>query len=146
MPRSRVTRRPGTLRRYVPFFYGRWDAAARAHAEVEFERRAPDAEAGYYADGAFEPAATGAELRSLRAPVLIYAGELDLVPAPRGRGPGVGLFPHAELAVQPGAGHFPWVDDPARFAARDGVLPGLTRCQTANTIRRQQADPAGSVT
>ncbi len=107
----------GTLRRYVPFFYGRWDAAARAHAEVEFEHRAPDAEAGYYADGAFDPAATRAALRSLRAPVLIYAGELDLSPAPEVAARAVGLFPHAELAVQPGAGHFPWVDDPARFAA-----------------------------
>jgi len=26
-----------------------------------------------------------------------------------------GLFEHAELAVQPGAGHFPWLDDTAWF-------------------------------
>jgi pimeloyl-ACP methyl ester carboxylesterase len=26
-----------------------------------------------------------------------------------------GLFEHAELPVQPGAGHFPWLDDPAWF-------------------------------
>jgi len=25
------------------------------------------------------------------------------------------LFPRAELVVQPGAGHFPWLDDPDRF-------------------------------
>ena len=108
--------RAETLRRYVPFFYGRWDDAARANAVVEFERRAPDAEAGYYADGAFDPAGTRAALRSLTAPVLVYAGELDLSPAPEVAARAVGLFPHGELAVQPGAGHFPWVDDPARFS------------------------------
>ncbi|MDF2708821.1 MAG: alpha/beta hydrolase, partial [Nonomuraea muscovyensis] len=27
------------------------------------------------------------------------------------------LFPNAELVVQPGAGHFPWLDDPAAFTA-----------------------------
>jgi pimeloyl-ACP methyl ester carboxylesterase len=26
-----------------------------------------------------------------------------------------GLFEHPELAVQPGAGHFPRLDDPVRF-------------------------------
>jgi proline iminopeptidase len=26
-------------------------------------------------------------------------------------------FPDASVVVQPGAGHFPWVDDPAAFAA-----------------------------
>jgi pimeloyl-ACP methyl ester carboxylesterase len=26
------------------------------------------------------------------------------------------LFPKAELTVQPGAGHFPWLDDPVRFS------------------------------
>jgi pimeloyl-ACP methyl ester carboxylesterase len=28
-----------------------------------------------------------------------------------------GLFPHASLVVQPGAGHFPWLDDRDRFLA-----------------------------
>ncbi len=27
-------------------------------------------------------------------------------------------FPHGTLDVQPAAGHFPWLDDPAWFAAR----------------------------
>jgi pimeloyl-ACP methyl ester carboxylesterase len=27
------------------------------------------------------------------------------------------LFREASVVVQPGAGHFPWVDDPAAFAA-----------------------------
>jgi pimeloyl-ACP methyl ester carboxylesterase len=28
-----------------------------------------------------------------------------------------GLFPNAEFAVQPGAGHMPWLDDAERFVA-----------------------------
>jgi pimeloyl-ACP methyl ester carboxylesterase len=27
-----------------------------------------------------------------------------------------GLFPNADLVVQPAAGHFPWADDPVAFA------------------------------
>jgi proline iminopeptidase len=34
------------------------------------------------------------------------------------------LFGGATVAVQPGAAHFPWVDDPAAFAA--GVGPFLS--------------------
>ncbi|WP_434089940.1 alpha/beta fold hydrolase [Micromonospora purpureochromogenes] len=26
-----------------------------------------------------------------------------------------GLFPRGELAVQPGGGHYPWLDDPESF-------------------------------
>ncbi|WP_327048410.1 hypothetical protein OG320_11335 [Microbispora sp. NBC_01189] len=54
-----------------------------------------------------------------------YLGELGGLPAHRrllnlNTPPGVvaefaALFPHAEFAVQPGAGHFPWLDDARRF-------------------------------
>jgi len=27
------------------------------------------------------------------------------------------LFPHVELVIQPGAGHFPWRDDDEQFVA-----------------------------
>jgi pimeloyl-ACP methyl ester carboxylesterase len=38
------------------------------------------------------------------------------------------LFPRAELVVQAGAGHFPWLDDPERFvAATEAFLAGPTR-------------------
>jgi proline iminopeptidase len=33
------------------------------------------------------------------------------------------VFPRAELVVQEGAGHFPWVDDPELFATL--VVPFL---------------------
>jgi pimeloyl-ACP methyl ester carboxylesterase len=102
-------------RAYAPFFYGRWDEAARAHAALEFEGRAPAVEAGYYADGAFTPDRTRAALASATAPVLVYAGELDFGPTPALAAEAARLFPRAEVAVQPGAGHFPWLDDPAWF-------------------------------
>ena len=49
--------------------------------------------------------------------MLIYAGELDLSPAPDIAAAAARLFPNATVTVQPGAAHFPWLDDPAFFAA-----------------------------
>lgn len=47
--------------------------------------------------------------------MLVYAGAVDLSPTPRRAGALAGLFPRGELVVQPGAGHYPWLDDPAWF-------------------------------
>jgi proline iminopeptidase len=35
-----------------------------------------------------------------------------------------GLFPNAELVVQPGAGHCPWLDDADRFVAITAAFLG----------------------
>jgi pimeloyl-ACP methyl ester carboxylesterase len=101
----------------APFFYGRWDVAAQAHAEAEVEQTNEAAADVYAAAGAFDPAATRAAIASLDAPVLLLAGGLDSNPLPRIAADIAALFPHAELSVQPGAGHFPWLDDPAHFTA-----------------------------
>lgn len=45
----------------------------------------------------------------------MLAGEWDSGPLPRIAATVAGLFPRAELTVQPGAGHFPWLDGPLRF-------------------------------
>ncbi len=71
----------------------------------------------YASEGAFDPAATRAALARFAAPVLVLAGEVDLNSPPPATAEFAGLFPHTELVVQPGAGHFPWLDDPARFTA-----------------------------
>ena len=100
----------------APCYYGRWDATAQAHAAAEAEqtnRRAADA---FPSSGAFAPVATRAAVARLDAPVLVLAGELDEGPRPHVAADIATLFPHAELAVQPGAGHYPWLDDPGRFA------------------------------
>ena len=52
------------------------------------------------------------------APVLVLAGELDGGPRPALARVAVEAFPDAEFTVQPGAGHYPWVDDGEWFAAR----------------------------
>jgi pimeloyl-ACP methyl ester carboxylesterase len=98
--------------KYLPFYYGRWDAKAREHATDEASWPAPAVAAQYYADGAFDPPGTREQLRNLTAPVLVYAGHLDLGPTPEVAAELAAIFPAGQLIVQPGAGHFPWVDDP----------------------------------
>jgi pimeloyl-ACP methyl ester carboxylesterase len=95
----------------LPFFYGRWDAAAQAHAAAGEDQQNEDAASAFNAEGAFDPAATRAAVAAFSSPVLLLAGELDLGAIPRVAAEFAGLFPNAELVVQPGAGHYPWLDD-----------------------------------
>lgn len=96
--------------------YGRWDAAAQAHAaacEEWFDEEAADA---YLAPGAFDGAdAARAVLAELDVPVLVISGELDGSPRPDSAAEVAGLFPRGEHIVQPGAAHSPWVDGPDEF-------------------------------
>ncbi|MEU0005582.1 alpha/beta hydrolase [Streptomyces sp. NPDC006314] len=103
---------------FLPFFYGRWDDTARAHTDAEPEQTNEEAGERYFADGAFTPDATRAALATLTAPVLVYAGELDGGPRPGLARRAAQAFPNAEFAVQPGAGHYPWLDDPESFLSR----------------------------
>jgi pimeloyl-ACP methyl ester carboxylesterase len=102
----------------MPFFYGRWDATARAHMAAEEQQANDDAAAVYGSAGAYDPPATRAALAELSAPVLVYAGELDTGPTPDLARRAADLFPDARFTVQPGGGHFPWLDDPKGFAER----------------------------
>jgi proline iminopeptidase len=104
-------------RAIAPFFYGRWDAAAQAHCAAEEKQTNEDAGRMFAAEGAFDPAAARAGLAAFSSPVLVVAGGFDL-----SRPPGVvaefaALFPAAQLVVQPGAGHYPWLDDADRFVS-----------------------------
>jgi pimeloyl-ACP methyl ester carboxylesterase len=111
---------PQELQRYqrlsAPLLYGRWDAAAQAQAAAEPAQFAEPARNGFYAD--FEPdPALPSRLTALATPVLLVAGEYDIWPtcaAVRGL---AALLKNADLALLERAGHFPWVDDPALFAA-----------------------------
>lgn len=101
----------------APFFYGRWNEASQAHhARAEAERNVAAA-AMYYADGALDPGATRSALTRLQAPVLVVAGEYDVALPPKYARDYAGMFVNAEVAVQPGAGHYPWLDDPGWFTA-----------------------------
>ena len=110
---------------FEPFFYGRWDDTARAHADAGETQTNDEAGERYFADGAFTPAATRAALATLTAPVLVYAGELDGGPRPALARRTAEAFPTAETTVQPGAGHYPWLDDPEEF--RDRIMAFLDR-------------------
>ena len=104
-------------RAYMPFFYGRWDNAAQAHIDVGVGERSRPVRDGFRAEGAFNPPKTREAISRLTAPVLIYAGELDAAPTPETAAAGARLFPNSTVTVQPGAAHFPWLDDPAFFTA-----------------------------
>ncbi|WP_406452937.1 alpha/beta hydrolase [Streptomyces sp. NBC_00876] len=99
-----------------PFFYGRWDEAARDHHAAGRPDN-PQAVALFGAEGAFDPEATRTALAALAAPVLLLAGEFDLNSPPTSVAAFAALFPDAALVVQAGAGHYPWVDDAERFTA-----------------------------
>ncbi|MBT2508039.1 alpha/beta hydrolase [Streptomyces sp. ISL-98] len=101
----------------APFFYGRWDEVSQAHQAAEAGQKNQQAAAAFGAEGAFNPDATHTALAQFGPPVLLLAGEVDLAAPPRTMAEFAGLFPNAKLVVQPGAGHFPWLDDPDRFVA-----------------------------
>lgn len=103
-----------------PLFYGRWDDAARTHAALGFAEREQAAREGYFADYAVDPATVRTALKELAAPVLLYAGDADPLVTSAMVHEAAALFHDATVIVQPEAGHFPWVDDPAAFAAAVG--------------------------
>ena len=101
----------------TPFTYGRWDAAARAHDERLEAGRNAAARAAYYSAGATGTGTVRAAIARLQVPVLLIAGEYDVSLPPKRAVDYAALFAAAELAVQPAAGHFPWLDDPESFGA-----------------------------
>jgi pimeloyl-ACP methyl ester carboxylesterase len=111
---------PQELQRYraqaAPLLYGRWNAAAQAQAAAEPAQFAPPATEGFYAGFAPDPALP-VRLAALAVPVQLVAGEYDIWPTCTSVRAVAALFAHCDLALLPGAGHFPWVDDPASFAA-----------------------------
>jgi pimeloyl-ACP methyl ester carboxylesterase len=99
----------------APFMHGRWDAVSKAGVAKEATEKNKDAAAVYYSAGAPDPRATRSALARLRAPVLLVTGEYDVGLPPKRAAEYAGLFPQAEIAVQPGSGHYPWRDDPEWF-------------------------------
>ncbi|MEV5607691.1 alpha/beta hydrolase [Streptomyces sp. NPDC052225] len=102
---------------YDAFFYGRWDERARAHAALT-DAQTDDAAGARYGDAAaFDPPATRAALAHLDAPVLLIAGALDGNPDPALVHRAAASYPRGRVVVQPGAAHYPWLDDPAFFVS-----------------------------
>lgn len=69
----------------------------------------------FAAEGSFHPKATRAALGGFGSPVMVLAGEFDVGNPPRAMAECAGLFPTSQLVLQPGAGHFPWLDDADLF-------------------------------
>jgi proline iminopeptidase len=104
----------------APFWHGRWDAAARAlddHPDNEVAAQE------YYADGAIDPSAVRAALKTLDLPTILVAGEYDVALPPKCAQEYVSYFANARLVVQQGAGHCPWLDDPAAFTGAVQRIP-----------------------
>lgn len=106
---------PRLLEIVSPFAYGRWDAVAQEHAAAAEREIRWEAASAYHGEGAYDPEATRRALTGLAAPVLVLAGEYDAGPTPAKAAEAAACFPDAELLVQPGAGHYPWVDDAEAF-------------------------------
>jgi proline iminopeptidase len=100
-----------------PFYYGRWDEGAQVNAMAGVSERHQAARQGFFAGVSLDVAGTRDALKELDAPVLLYAGDLDPLVTPAMVQEAALLFTDATVVVQPGAAHFPWVDDPEAFAA-----------------------------
>lgn len=113
-----------TYRAMRPFYYGRWDENARRHATVGVAERHQPARKGFFAGVSFDPPAMRAAMASLTAPVLLYGGEMDPTVTPALIARAAPVFGDATVVIQPGAGHFPWVEDPGAFAAAVSAFVG----------------------
>ncbi|MFJ1772050.1 alpha/beta fold hydrolase [[Kitasatospora] papulosa] len=138
---------PGTWAGIRPFMYGRWDAAAQAHAaESPAQRNAVAGSLYYPASGVDLASSAVAALRELQVPVLVLAGEYDGGPTPDRAAELAALFPHAEFVVQRGAGHFPWMDGPGDFVRAVAAFldPGVSSVQAGGTrlAYRTWGDPS----
>ncbi|RKT09512.1 pimeloyl-ACP methyl ester carboxylesterase [Streptomyces sp. 1114.5] len=108
---------------FEPLMYGRWDDAARAHAAADPAQRSLPVSEHYYKDYTPDSQELRRRLGALPSPVLLLAGEVDLWPTAKSAADAASLFPEAKLAIQPGAGHYPWLDDPQAFTAKvEGFL------------------------
>ncbi|WP_043672030.1 alpha/beta fold hydrolase [Streptomyces xylophagus] len=113
---------PDSWQAISPFAHARWDEAARAFDEADAKEKNAEAATAYAAEGAFDPAETRAALADFTSPVLVLAGEFDISGPPRAMAEYAELFPNAQLEIQPGAGHMPWLDDAERFLVAVGAL------------------------
>ena len=64
--------------------------------------------------------------------MLLLADEYGVGLPPRNTAEYAGLFEQARLAVQPGAGHFPWLGDPVWFTRALAAFPSWSRRAAAS--------------
>jgi pimeloyl-ACP methyl ester carboxylesterase len=110
---SASPRMRGSLEREMrPFWYGRWDERTKAHAASADTQVSLRAGAGYPPGPGYDVEAARESLRSIDVPVLIVVAELDALTGVAVADRFAAQLPRTEVRVIPGAGHFPWVDQP----------------------------------
>jgi proline iminopeptidase len=100
-----------------PFWYGRWDERAQAHAAGADRQMSLRASAGFAPGDGYDPVAARESLRAIRAEVLIVVGGRDALTGASVAERFADALPKAEVVTIDGAGHFPWVDEPESFRA-----------------------------
>jgi len=105
-----------------PLFYGRWDEAAEAHSRLGVAERHAAHRHGFFDGLELDVPVVKAGLAKLSAPVLLYAGDEDPLVTPAMINEAAASFGDPTVLVQPGAGHFPWIDDGASFSAAVGAF------------------------
>jgi pimeloyl-ACP methyl ester carboxylesterase len=108
------------LVRMAPFYYGRWDDRARAHAAGYAEQVTLGAQVAFGAGPLardFDRVGALAELLALPAPALVLAGALDGGSGVPGAEAVARSLAKSELVILDRCAHYPWIDEPAEFAA-----------------------------
>jgi len=107
------------LDRVAPFYYGRWDDHARGHAAGYRTQVSIGAQVGYSGGPVvrdFDRVGALAALLAFPAPTLVVAGALDGGSGVAGAEFVSRSIADSELVVMDDCGHYPWVDEPAKFA------------------------------
>ncbi|MCW2570096.1 MAG: hydrolase [Frankiales bacterium] len=101
-----------------PFMYGRWDERTQAHAATADTQVSKRAVLGFrpVREDDVDVEALVVGLSSVTAPTLVIGGERDALTGVAAAHAVAASFPTARTLVLRGAGHFPWVDEPAAFA------------------------------
>lgn len=98
----------------VPLWYGAWGPDQQAHAADQRSQVDVRAAMTIRNDSAtWQPP----DVSAVQAPVLVVAGSLDFLTPPPAAHAVYELFSRSTYVEIEGAGHFPWVDDPAAFSA-----------------------------
>ncbi|MFN2540113.1 MAG: alpha/beta fold hydrolase, partial [Mycobacteriales bacterium] len=108
----------GLERMMRPFFYGRWDERTQEHAASADRQVSKRALLGFRADaGDIDLPGLIARMSNVTAPVLVVGGTRDALTGLAATQVVASAFPAGTVALVEGAGHFPWVDQPAGFRA-----------------------------
>jgi pimeloyl-ACP methyl ester carboxylesterase len=100
-----------------PLWYGRWDERTQEHAASADGQVSLRANAGYIPSPDYDVEQARESLKAIRAQTLIVVGERDALTGASVAEKFASVLPSVDVAVIPGAGHFPWVDEPGAFSA-----------------------------